>query len=160
MLKISGQASYLKDSFLKKESLTFISLQRRFQPNLSSEILVIWPRPQIACSTLYILVLPRSDLSKSSVQPSWVGDISEKCEGGKVFRSWTSNCCKITTTRSYSCKFHSRDNDLLYLINLSQISKIHVDFRVICRHHQDNTSSISEESELYGECENRILSSQ
>ena len=42
------------------------------------------------------------------------------------------------TTGPYLCKFHSRDNDDLYLTNLSQILKIHVDFRVISRSQQDS----------------------
>ena len=54
------------------------------------------------------------------------------------------------TTRSYPCRLHSRDNDDPYLTNLTQILKIHVDFRVISQHCRDSTSSISEASESSG----------
>ena len=97
----------------------------------------------------------RSDHSGPSYQPSWVGDIFQKVRGGTVSGSWTSNCSKTMTTGSYPCKFHSRDNDDQYFTNLSQISKIHVDFRVICRHQQDNPSIILEDAELCGGSENR-----
>ena len=52
-------------------------------------------------------------------------------EGVRVLGVSTSKCSHSTTTRSYPCRFHSRNNDDLYLTNLSQILKIHVDFRVI-----------------------------
>ena len=85
----------------------------------------------------------RSDHSGPSYQPSWVGDIFQKVWRGTVSESWTSNCSNFTTTGSYSCRFHSRHNDDQYLA-----------IRVICRHHQDNTSSIWEAVEFYGGSEN------
>ena len=73
----------------------------------------------------------------------WIGAIpspSEPREDGNFFRrvEWvrvlgvpTSKCSNSTTTGPYSCGFRSRDNDDLYLTNIIQILKIHVDFRVI-----------------------------
>ena len=72
---------------------------------------------------------------------------------------WTSNRSRITTTRSFSCKLKSQINDDLYFTNLTQILKIHVDFRVISQHYLYNTSSISEVSELCAGPENRDNSS-
>ena len=54
-----------------------------------------------------------------------------KVEGVRFLGVPTSKCSNFTTTGSYSCRFHSRDNDDLYLTNLTQILKFHVDFRVI-----------------------------
>ena len=87
--------------------------------------------------------------------PRESGTFFRNDRGGKGSESWTSNCSNFATTGPYSCRFHSRDNDDQYFTNLSQILKIHVDFRVICRHQQDNTSSISEDAELCGGSENR-----
>ena len=78
-----------------------------------------------------------------------------KCRGGHVFGLWTSNRSRITTTRSFSCKLKSQINDDLYFTNLTQILKIHVDFRVISQHYLYNASSISEASELCAGPENR-----
>ena len=98
-----------------------------------------------------------------SIRPLWThlpalvsrGHFSENVEGVRVLVTPTSKCSNFATTGPYSYRFHSRDNDDLYLTNLSQILKIHVDFRVICRHQPDTMASISEAVELYGGSENR-----
>ena len=81
---------------------------------------------------------------------------SENAQGIKVLRIPTSKCSNFATNGSYSYRFHSRDNGDLYLTNISQILKIHEDFRVICRHKRDITPRMSEVSELCGGSENRI----
>ena len=70
---------------------------------------------------------------------------SENAQGIKVLRIPTSKCSNFATNGSYSYRFHSRDNGDLYLTNISQILKIHVDFCVISEVLRACTSSISEE---------------
>ena len=81
-----------------------------------------------------------------------------RAEGVRFLRFPTSNCSHFMTTGSYQHKFHSRDNDDSYLTNLSQIFKIHVDFRVISETTQLETSNISKCSEFSGN-ENNAFSS-
>ena len=75
------------------------------------------------------------------------------CRGVRFLGLPTSNCCHFMTTGPYSHKFHSRDNDDSYLTNLSQILKIHVDFRVISETTRLETSNMSKCSEFSGERE-------
>ena len=82
----------------------------------------------------------------------------ENGTGGNVF--FLESGTQRHTTRSFRYKFHWGGNHDLYFQNLSQILKIHVDFCVISNVPRACTSSISEDSELRGESENRILSSQ
>ena len=63
--------------------------------------------------------------------PRESGTFFRKCGGVRVLGTPTSKCSDFATTGPYSYRFHTRDNDDLYLTNLSQILKIHVDFRVI-----------------------------
>ena len=67
----------------------------------------------------------------SSSEPREDGNFFRRVEGVRVLGVPTSKCSNSTTTGPYSCRFHSRDNDDLYLTNLTQILKFHVDFRVI-----------------------------
>ena len=67
----------------------------------------------------------------SPSEPREDGNFFRRVEGVRVLGVPTSNCPYFTTTGPYSCRFHSRDNDDLYLTNLTQILKFHVDFRVI-----------------------------
>ena len=67
----------------------------------------------------------------SPPEPREDGNFFRRVEGVRVLGVPTSKCSNFTTTGSYSCRFHSRDNDDLYLTNLTQILKFHVDFRVI-----------------------------
>ena len=76
-----------------------------------------------------------------------------RAEGVRFWGLPTSNRSHFMTTGSYPHKFHSRDNDDSYLTNLSQIFKIHVDFRVISETTQLETSNISKCSEFSGERE-------
>ena len=62
---------------------------------------------------------------------TFFGGSRPRPEGVRVLGFPTSKCSNFTTTGPYSCRFHSRDNDDLYLSNLTQILKIHVDFRVL-----------------------------
>ena len=64
----------------------------------------------------------------SPSEPREDGNFFRRVEGVGVLGVPTSKCSNSTTTGPYSCRFHSRDNDYLYLTNLTQISKIHVDF--------------------------------
>ena len=74
-----------------------------------------------------------------SIRPLWThlpalvsrGHFSENVEGVRVLGTPTSKCSNFATTGPYSCRFHSRDNDDLYLTNLTPILKFHVDFRVL-----------------------------
>ena len=91
----------------------------------------------------------------SPSEPREDGNFFRKVEGVRFLGIPTSKCSNFATSGPYSCRFHSRDNGDLYLTNLSQILKIHVDFRVICRHYHDNTPSISEDAELCDGSENR-----
>ena len=76
-----------------------------------------------------------------------------RAEGVRFLGLPTSNCSHFMTTGSYPHKFHSRDNDDSYLTNLSQIFKIHVDFRVISETTQLETSNISKCPEFSAERE-------
>ena len=67
----------------------------------------------------------------SPSEPREDGNFFRRVEGVRVLGVPTSKCSNFTTTGPYSCRFHSRDNDDLYLTNLTQILKFHVDFRVI-----------------------------
>ena len=67
----------------------------------------------------------------SPSEPREDGNFFRRVEGVRVLGVPTSKCSNSTTTGPYSCRFHSRDNDDLYLTNLTQILKFHVDFRVI-----------------------------
>ena len=106
-------------------------------------------------TTFYVEIFFRSEHSGRRYGVEKIGQFTVNIKGVRFLWLPTSKCSNFTTTGPYSCRFHSRDNDDLYLTNLSQILKIHVDFRVICRHHQDNTPSISEDAELCDGSENR-----
>ena len=106
-------------------------------------------------TTFYVEIFFRSEHSGRRYGVEKIGQFAVNDKGVRFWWLPTSKCSNFTTTGPYSCRFHSRDNDDLYLTNLTQILKFHVDFRVICRHRQDNTSSISEAVELCGGSENR-----
>ena len=67
----------------------------------------------------------------SPSEPREDGNFFRKVEGVRFLGIPTSKCSNFTTTGPYSCRFHSRGNDDLYLSNLTQILKFSVDFRVI-----------------------------
>ena len=111
--------------------------------------------PQIVWTLFYFW--PKVDPTTLDPPPSLreSGTFFRKCGGVRVLVTPTSKCSNFATTGSYWGRFHSHNNADQYFTNLSQILKFHVDFRVICRHQQDNTSSISETVELCGGSENR-----
>ena len=143
--------------FSKIKPLKSIFFLSHFQRKWYQEFLHKWP-PN--------LTYFRWSRGPKSIRPLWTvlpalvsrGRWIRNWEGVRFLGgggSWTSNCSNFAATGPYSCGFHSRNNDDQYFTNLSQISKIHVDFRVICRHHPDNTSHIPEAVELGAGTENR-----
>ena len=82
-------------------------------------------------TTFYVEIFFRSEHSGRRYGVEKIGQFAVSGKGVRFWWLPTSKCSNFTTTRSYSCRFHSRDNDDLYLTNLTQILKFHVDFRVI-----------------------------
>ena len=80
--------------------------------------------------TYFLFRVNRSNTQPVRAQRRW--ELFLEGRGGvRVLGLPTSKCSNFTTTGPYSCRFHSRDNDDLYLTNLTHILKFHVDFRVI-----------------------------
>ena len=82
-------------------------------------------------TTFYVEIFSRSEHSGRRYGVGKIGQFTVNIKGVRFLWLPTSKCSNFTTTGPYSCRFHSRDNDDLYLTNLTQNLKIHVDFRVI-----------------------------
>ena len=82
-------------------------------------------------TTFYVEIFFRSEHSGRRYGVEKSGQFTVNIKGVRFLWLPTSKCSNFTTTGPYSCRFHSRDNDDLYLTNLTQILKFHVDFRVI-----------------------------
>ena len=84
-------------------------------------------------TTFYVEIFFRSEHSGRRYGVEKIGPFAVNIKGVRFSGLPTSKCSNFTTTGPYSCRFHSRDNDDLYLTNLTQILKFHVDFRVIVK---------------------------